>query len=565
MHTEEENKQIINKSKNNKKNNNSIVYIVFGLIIVIIIAIVFLLKPKSISEENELVFRLIGADVTLNITEEYEEPGFFCYDKTNNYARSVEITNNIVYKTPGEYTITYKYLDKVLIRKVTVLEPNSYDLEVNYVVDKISYTKEDVKVFYTISGDAFLEVLLPDGSRSTDLNGSFVITTNGNYEIKAFNIRNEEFSKEVDINIIDKENPTGNCNAIVKNKNTEITVNATDNTKIVNYEYYDNGKLLHSGENTSYKTESATTNNIVVKVFDVANNTAEIKCKVTEDKYYDVIKPTSSDNIIYQTETETLKAYIIKGRTYYLTRIWARNPYSQLNKAASPEYGKKLYYPKQLLNQAMTNNNLQNKEIIGFNASGFYLAGTFDADSVRRYQPYDRTAVGTIVINNGVVVRNAYDKAVKQWYLLGINKDNQMVIFEDNVASTAEEINNKKTWSQTVINSGIRNTFSFAGPVILNGKKLTSYSKSMPDYKNTTAKKLQLICQINDNNFALFTSSNENRKVAIDLFESMGCKTAFNFDGGGSIALMYKPRNSQTFTTVVGGGRELPEAGYFTE
>ena len=73
------------------------------------------------------------------------------------------------------------------------------------------------------------------------------------------------------------------------------------------------------------------------------------------------------------------------------------------------------------------------------------------------------------------------------------------------------------------------------------------------------------MCQINDNNFVLFTSANENRKVAIDLFVSLGCKTGFNFDGGGSIALIYKPKGSDKFTTVVGGLRELPEAGYFTE
>ena len=568
MYTEEQIQEQTKKSKKTKKKkkSNSMDYLVLGFfVVVIIILLILIFKPTKEEPENELVFKLIGGEVSLKIDEIYDEPGFYCYDRTNNYVRSVEVTNNIVYKKPGEYTVTYKYQDKILTRKVIIQEPSSYDLNIDYTVDNTSYTNEDITVNYSIYGDSFLEVTLPDGSRRTDLTGKFIVTANGDYEIKAYNIREEEFVKEVNITNIDKELPTGSCDALVKNKSSEIKVNANDNTKIVKYEYYDNTKLLNSSETTSYVTTTATSSTISVRVYDIANNVSELKCNVTEKKYYDPITPSSTDKIVYQANTETLKVYIIKRNSYYLTRIWAMDPYSQLNKAPSPEYGKKMYYPKTLLNKAVASRNLQNKEVIGFNASGFYLSGTYDAPSVRAYPAYDKTAVGTIVINNGVVVRNAYNKAVKQWYLLGINKDNQMVIFEDNVASTTTEINNKKVWSQTVINSGIRNTFSFAGPVIQNGRKLTTFSESMPDPKNTNPKKLQLICQINDNNFALFTSANENRKVAIDLFASMGCKTAFNFDGGGSIALMYKPKNSTQFTTVIGGARELPEAGYFTE
>ena len=139
-----------------------------------------------------------------------------------------------------------------------------------------------------------------------------------------------------------------------------------------------------------------------------------------------------------------------------------------------------------------------------------------------------------------------------------------MVIFEDNVASSAE-VANKQKWAETVINSGVRNTFNFAGPVIKDGKKLSSFSTSMPDRANTRPKGLQLICQINENNFVLFTATNETRNTAINKFLSVGCKTATNLDCGGSVALFYKSKNSTTFTKVVGGGRALPAAGYFNE
>jgi exopolysaccharide biosynthesis protein len=123
----------------------------------------------------------------------------------------------------------------------------------------------------------------------------------------------------------------------------------------------------------------------------------------------------------------------------------------------------------------------------------------------------------------------------------------------------------KKIWSEEVINSGIRNTFSFAGPVILNGRKLTTFSTCLPHNDNQSTAMLQLICQINENNYALFTSVKTNRQKAIDVFYSIGCQTAINLDGGGSTALLYKEKNSTKINTLFGGERQLTEAGYFTE
>ena len=87
----------------------------------------------------------------------------------------------------------------------------------------------------------------------------------------------------------------------------------------------------------------------------------------------------------------------------------------------------------------------------------------------------------------------------------------------------------------------------------------------MPDPENNTVESLQMICQINENNFVLFTSTSANRKTAINIFMKLGCITAVNLDGGGSRALLYKEKNSTEFKTITGGSRTLPEAGYFTE
>jgi len=553
------------------KKNNILNFIIYGLIFLIILTFIFIFtsdskEPPNEENKNNYSFTLTGGDVTLKYKEEYQEPGYSYIDGNNNdLTSSVQVINNVDNRRPGEYQIIYRYNDKVLTRKVIVQEPESYDLSIKYELDKNEITNTNVTITYEIIGETFSKALMPDGKIYGNTKGSITVNKNGIYKIVAYNIKDQEYTEEINITNIDKEKPTGTCTATLNQDNTILTVDATDEHNIIKYEYYDNGNLLNSNENNKYTSTNKTSNTLTVKVFDEAGNFNELNCKIIDNRYYDPIKPPSGENVIFKEETDTLKVYISKIGGYYLTRIWAKDAYSQLNKAASPEYGKNLYKPLDLLTKSMKENNLQNKLIVGFNASGFYLKGTFDAGSVNKYPPYDKTEVGSIVINNGKVVRNAYNKAVKQWYITGITKDNKMVIFEDNVASSSSEIEAKQKWSQIVINSGIRNTFNFAGPVIKDGKKLSNFSSSMPDRSNNSYKGLTMICQINENNYVLFTSTNERRNTAIDKFLSLGCKTATNLDGGGSVALFYKSKNSQTFTKVVGGGRSLPAAGYFNE
>ncbi len=272
----------------------------------------------------------------------------------------------------------------------------------------------------------------------------------------------------------------------------------------------------------------------------------------------DPIKPQDDENIIKSEETDTLKVYIVGKNGYYLTRIWAEDPYNQLNKQDANPYGRTLKRPLELLNNAVSENNLSNKLIIGFNASGFYLKDTFDASSVNYYPAYDRTSVGTIVITNGKVVRNAYDKWYKTWFISGIDKNNNFRIFTDEKM----DLNAKKGWANSVISSGIRNTFTFASPLVTDGKA-SSVTTSMPGGNSKLNR--QAFCQIDNNNFLLITGSNLNRQDLINIMLSNNCMTGTNFDGGGSIALLFKSKNSTTIETITGGGRSLTEVGYFTE
>ena len=98
--------------------------------------------------------------------------------------------------------------------------------------------------------------------------------------------------------------------------------------------------------------------------------------------------------------------------------------------------------------------------------------------------------------------------------------------------------------------------------MVENGQASTD-TTSMPSPNGKP--KRQAICQIDGNNFLLITGSELSRQDLIDIMLSAKCQTGTNFDGGGSIALLWKSKNSTTIDTVVGNNRDLTEVGYFSE
>ncbi len=542
--------------KNTKSNKNILV----GVMIVIIITLflVFYFSNNTSSKDNYVITLKGNKYIVLTTEETYTEPGFEAKKNNEDVTNSVKVTNEIK-NTPGVYRIIYQIGDYYEYRYVEIKKAIDPTLEIILELSNDKKTNEDVIINVTVNGETFSTLTLPDKSIVNTNTTSFVVKENGVYTFEAINDRNETFTKEISIDNIDKIAPTGTCTATLTNSNTVINVEVSDNDKVT-YSYYDNGNLIATTDNNSYTITTKSSDKIKVTLEDEVLNKTDIACQIIDKRYYEQVKPSSSEKIVFHGESDTFKTYIVNRSSYYLTYIWVKDAYTQLNKMDSPEYGKNLYQPKKLLEKARDKYNLKNKIMVGFNASGFYLKGTFDAASVKAYPAYDKTSVGTLVITDGKVVRNAYSHAVKTWFTVGVNKDNQLLVFEDTKSADASA---KKAWSEKVINSGIRNTFSFSAPLMENGKK-TGITTSMPG-GFTDKKGLQIICQINDNNFLLFTSKNETRNKAIDEFTKLGCKTAMNLDGGGSVALFYKDKNSDNIVNVLGGARALPEAGYFTE
>lgn len=284
----------------------------------------------------------------------------------------------------------------------------------------------------------------------------------------------------------------------------------------------------------------------------------ELEAKFKSLDIHDVAKVNVGGTLVRQEETDTLKVYIKQNGSYYITQVWVERPYSQLNKQDSPQYGKSLYKPSILLQNAINEKGLSNKLIVGFNASGFYLKDVYDAASVNYYPAYDKTSVGSLVITDGKVVRNAYNKAYKTWYIAGVDGTGTFRIFTD---EKTNDIEAKKKWADSV-SSSIRNSFTFASPLVMNGAA-SNETTSMPSPGSSLNR--QAMCQIDKNNFILITGGGLSRTDLINIMLSANCRTGTNFDGGGSIALLYKPKNSTSIETIIGNGRSLTEVGYFTE
>lgn len=530
------------------------------------------LTRKIIVIDNTSLFSLElkgDKEITINKNSSYQEPGYIAYDKSgNDISKQVVITGSVNPNVVGTYKITYKItsenqtLEKT--RTVKVVDNQVIDDSLNLILSyDTKLTNKEISVSIKVEGSTFDYLVYPNKVVTTNSTSTYIIKENGTYTFLAYNKSGRKFKKEITITSIDLVKPTGSCTATINNSSTNIVVSNL-NKQIDTFTYYDNTKVITTTTTKNYNYNLKTSNNVFVNLKDLAGNTNLISCKIIDNSFYSAITPINGENVILERSTSTLKVYVSKYSNYYLTRVWVRNPYSQLNKFDSFEYGTNLYRPSVLLKGASDTYNLKNQFLLGFNASGFYLKDKYDAESVNKYSKYNKTSVGTLVITNGKVIRNYYDKSFKTWYIMGIDKNNQMRLFTDSKATTSSEINEKKVFSNTVINSGIRNTFTFAAPLILNGVR-TNIRTSMPDPNNNTLKGIQTICQVNDNNFVLITSTSMKRNDAIEKMLSLNCKTATNLDGGGSVALLYKDIGSNEVKVILGNNRSLTEVAYFSE
>lgn len=545
----------------------------------------YTLEYKTISQTLERTVEvvdkysiMIKGDATVYVLKgsEYKEQGVTVTSSDGSkIEHEVKIDNKVDTTKEGNYyinyTVTFGDVEQELMRKVVVYSM-AYELKPNTTAT----TSDKVVLSFNTESDYYAYTIYNE--KKTSLKKFDVeVYSNMKMTYKIYDIFGNYVTEKVDIKNINKTPLTANCTATVANDKTVYNVGS--NKTISKVDYYGAGIRVGSDKspNYTYNGKLNPKSSISVVVYDSSNNSVKADCKIvdkttgttpsTSPQPSTSPSPSSSPStsggsVVFSSNSNTMKVTITKTSTYYITRVWMSNPHQQINKFDSPNYGSSLVRPSKLLSQAVSTYGLTNKALVGFNASGFYLKDTYDSASVNKYPAFDKTSVGTIVITNGKVVRNAYTKAYKTWYIAGVDSSNTLRIFTDKAGTSDSELATKKTWADGVVNSGIRNTFTFAGPLVLNGQA-TSSTTSFPSSSSKLNR--QAICQVDANNFVLITGTSLNRQDLINIMLNLKCQTGTNLDGGGSIALLYKKAGSNEIKKVIGDSRSLTEVGYFSD
>ena len=491
-------------------------------------------KPKK-----EFVMDLIGDEtIYLNKNEEYTELGVKAYLDEEDVSNDVIIKNEIK-KEKGIYKVEYLYeLDSEIQKKERTV----------IVIDIDSYFKvnESTKTIEIEIDDNIKYVKTPDGMLE-DKVVSYKITDNGTYVFYVYTNDLKSFTKEIEVNIIDKTPPTGTCKAVLRDGKTSYTVTTTD-TDIKTYNY--NG--LVNSTSRVYSINKYIRENVYVELTDTSGNKSKINCTSTMESL-PVKKPSGS--ITYTAESDTLKVYIQKNSNWVYSYIWAKDPSRQLLKASRVGYTDKKII-KEIVESAI-GNNYKDKIVLGFNA-GDPIWSTDSSNKKRVVAPF--------YVVNGKVYYTEDDE--NRDFIYYISGNNQLRFYEVYKKSSEE----KKKIYKTIENDDPYNTFTFSPVLVQNGVAGTTQYYKGASYEYYAYR--QGLCQVDTNNFILISSMNGKTHDTVEfgkMMEKAGCKTGINLDGGGSVQTVYKAKGTNDIQVIAynkkdgSNMRSNTGALYFTE
>ena len=486
----------------------------------------------------------------------FVDPGYSAYDINGiNQTKNVQVIGNVNVNKPGEYEIIYK-LNQVENKRLVIVS----DIEASFTNESLEYTNKGYKLSLIVKGSDYLKTILPNGKETKSTVIDYEVSNNNIYSFIIYDKYNNQLKLDKKVNNIDLKPPSGSCKNKLELGKTIVTVDATDSESgILNYVYNNNdSKITNTQPNYTY---NGLYKEITVTINDKVGNSSTIKCTSSGEGANAQIKPPSGANIIKSDDSDTLKVSIEKKGSYYITRVWVLDPYNQINKGIILEnWNKKRASAATILQNEITNKNLNNKIVVGINGSGFYENGTWtpNCTSSSYKNQYNRTTEGPLVIHEGKVIRNWYDDGAvdrsRNHSIYTVSKEGNFEVYQ-NFNKLSE--NDRKTLFDSIINKGYRNTWTFRPVAILNGTILTT------NLVGEQMKNRNVVCQIDRNNWVVLTGET-TAKDAVNILKNLGCQTAVNMDGSGSVSLHFKSKTG-SLEKIHGGGREVVDTLYFTE
>lgn len=219
----------------------------------------------------------------------YNDPGYVAIDTIDgNITSKVSIDGKVDYNKVGTYKLIYSVLNSrgavASVNRLVVVT----DASINLTLNNTEYTNKNVIINVGIIDNYFDYLLLPNGKVVRDKDATYQVTSNGVYKFSEITKNGHRNEKSIEVKNIDKVKPTGSCTAYVGEGKTTIDIKSSDNVKVSYYKY----------NNSTYTSNriniNAALSNVRVEIFDVANNSTIIDCKVVISN--PPVNPPSSSN-----------------------------------------------------------------------------------------------------------------------------------------------------------------------------------------------------------------------------------------------------------------------------
>lgn len=495
-------------------------------------------------------------NIYLKVGEKYTEPGYQVFNSGGlDLTSKVKITGTVDTSKKGNYKLIYSVVDSNNVTISTSRTVIVMDTEINLSLNTNEYTNNSVTINIGITDNYFDYLILPDNTKVSTSTYSYKVTENGKYTFKVYNKKGVSKEASIEVKNIDKTPPTGSCSGYYKEGTSIINITANDNSGISKY-------VLNGLSYTNNKiTLNKELKNANITIYDKVGNSKNISCNLKNNNptYDKPISPSGNENIIQNISSNTLNVWIEEYSTYYVSHIWAKNPYNQFKSAVPNNFGNELRTSKDILSNVISTHNYQNKIIIAVNGSGFVLKNTYDTAYYSANNSWNKTSVSPIVIVEGKVLRNISNGKIPsaKHITYGLKKDGTLGYYKYQAGTNLQA--NIDT-SQQIINDGILNTFAFNPILVLNKQAVSS---------DTSPNIRQGFCQIDKNNF-VFITNKPNRSTGFsfkslgEYMVKLGCTTGFNLDGGGSASLLFK-NNTNNISVITGNNRQIADIVYFHE
>lgn len=250
--------------------------------------VIIVKKPK---EQTSIQLEKVNEDINvyINLGEEYIEPGYKAYNSTGkDLTDQVEITGKVDTSKPGKYILVYSVIEDnsvVANEKRTVIVMNT---EIKLNLEPAAYTNKNVDIQVSVIADYFDYLILPDGNKVNDKNGTYSVNDNGTYTFKVCNKKGSIKEEKIEVSNIDRILPEGSCKIDYSNNKSVITITAKDISGISKFIY--NNKAYTDNK----ITVQSYIENAKIDIYDNAGNIKQVSCKSSQPPQEPTESPPSN-------------------------------------------------------------------------------------------------------------------------------------------------------------------------------------------------------------------------------------------------------------------------------